>query len=222
MPLPREEVVAGLDAQLGEFESLVRSLSDEQWETPTRCDGWTIRDIASHVAGTMTEVVEGRAGDLAAPDAIDRLVAARRDRSPQEVADELAKARDIARPMMQSLDDRTWAAPAPGGVASSIGVGVEALWYDAFVHELDIRHALGMPERLDDGLKASVVHVSDILAGEGWGPATLALDGLDEVTINGGGRRVEGDPLAFVLAATGRGDPSVLALDETVNVYRPR
>jgi hypothetical protein len=31
---------------------------------------------------------------------------------------------------------------------------------------------------------------------------------------------VSGDPLAFVLAATGRSDPGALGLDESVNVYR--
>ena len=36
----------------------------------------------------------------------------------------------------------------------------------------------------------------------------------------GGGQRVTGDPLEFVLAATGRTDPGALGLDETVNVYR--
>ena len=34
-----------------------------------------------------------------------------------------------------------------------------------------------------------------------------------------GSRRVTGDPLSFVLAATGRADPAVLGLDPTVNVY---
>ena len=29
-----------------------------------------------------------------------------------------------------------------------------------------------------------------------------------------------GDPLAFVLAATGHADPAPLGLDETVNIYR--
>ena len=38
--------------------------------------------------------------------------------------------------------------------------------------------------------------------------------------VGGGGRRITGDPLAFVLVATGRGDPAPSALDETVNIYR--
>jgi hypothetical protein len=32
-------------------------------------------------------------------------------------------------------------------------------------------------------------------------------------------RRITGDPLAFVLAATGRADPEILGLDASVNVF---
>ena len=223
MPLPREEVLNGLQEQLTEFEELVRSLDRQQWNTPTRCEGWTVADIAAHWIGTLTEVVEGRTDQLGSPEVAERIVQDRRGRSPQELADELATTAEGARAIMGTLDDEAWDSPAPGGVAASIGVGVEALWYDAYVHTQDIRAALGLPEQPGPGLKASVVHVADMLSREGWGPATLALDGMPEYPIGeGNGRRIEGDPLTFVLVATGRHDPSVLGLDETVNVYRPR
>ena len=28
---------------------LLRELSDEDWQRPTACDGWTVRDIAAHL-----------------------------------------------------------------------------------------------------------------------------------------------------------------------------
>jgi hypothetical protein len=63
--------------------------------------------------------------------------------------------------------------------------------------------------------------LADLLTHAGWGPATLALDGLEEFSVSGGGgQRVTGDPLSFVLVATGRLDPSELGLDPAVNVYR--
>jgi hypothetical protein len=55
---------------------------------------------------------------------------------------------------------------------------------------------------------------------QGWGPATLALDGMPEVQIGDGGERVSGNPGLFVLAATGRGNPADFGLDDTVNIYR--
>ena len=51
------------------------------------------------------------------------------------------------------------------------------------------------------------------------GPATLALDGVDEMTIAAGGPRITGDPLVFALVATGRAAPGVLSLDESVNIF---
>ena len=63
--------------------------------------------------------------------------------------------------------------------------------------------------------------IVDILSRDGWGPATVAVDGMEEFPVSGGGgQRITGDPLEFVLVATGRKDPSALGLDETVNIYR--
>ena len=65
----------------------------------------------------------------------------------------------------------------------------------------------------------SVAYLARMLALKGWGPATLALDGLPEHDIGAGGRTVTGDPHQFVLVATGRADPATLGLDASVNVY---
>jgi hypothetical protein len=62
--------------------------------------------------------------------------------------------------------------------------------------------------------------VAEHLVLDGWGPATLALDGVEEIPIGAGGTKVSGDPYAFLLAATGRGDPATFGLDETINIYR--
>jgi hypothetical protein len=48
----------------------------------------------------------------------------------------------------------------------------------------------------------------------------VALDGIESFDVSGGGQTISGDPLAFVLAGTGRGDPAAIGLDETVNIYR--
>ncbi len=62
--------------------------------------------------------------------------------------------------------------------------------------------------------------MADSLEQRGWGPATLAFDGLDERAIGGqGGPRITGDAFQFVLVGTGRADPSTLGLDPTVNIY---
>ena len=70
------------------------------------------------------------------------------------------------------------------------------------------------------GLRASVLHIADLLTMRGWGPAVLALDGIEETAVGDGGTLViTGDPLGFVLATTGRADPAVFGLDVRANIY---
>ena len=118
-----------------------------------------------------------------------------------------------------AFDDAAWDGPAPGGYDGTLGQGVEALYFDTYMHADDIRAALGRSSERGPGLRVSVHHVADELAKGAWGPATLCLDGMEEVVVGAGGRQVTGDALAFVLAATGRADPVPLGLDGSVNIY---
>ena len=221
MPLPREEVVAGTMSEGKQFEELIRSLSDEQWKAPTRCEGWTVADICAHVTGTLSDVANGRLNELAQPNATQRQADERRGWSAEAVADELAGAIKVCTDIAAGIDDAAWEGPPPLDIPGTMGMAVEALWYDSYVHTDDINEAVGLPTKRGPGLRASVSHIADLLTQQGWGPATLALDGLEEFPVSGGGgRRVTGDPLTFVLIATGRRDPAELGLDETVNLYR--
>ena len=56
MALARTVVSEGLLDELTRFEELVRPLSQEQWETTSRCEGWTVGDVARHVIGSMADV----------------------------------------------------------------------------------------------------------------------------------------------------------------------
>ncbi|HVE91725.1 MAG TPA: maleylpyruvate isomerase family mycothiol-dependent enzyme [Actinomycetota bacterium] len=221
--LPRQEALSGYAKQLEEFEALIRSLSDEQWRASTRCEGWKVSDVTAHVVGTLSEVVAGRAAGLGEAGAVDRVAAERKGMSQQELVDELRSSREQAQKATALLDDDAWAGPAPGDVAPTMGDGVCALWYDTYVHDEDIRAALGLEAKRGPGLRAAVEHLATVLQQDGWGPATIAVDGMEEFSVGGhSDRRITGDPLVFVLAATGRGDAAKLGLDETVNVYRRR
>jgi uncharacterized protein (TIGR03083 family) len=219
--LPREEVINGLQDELVRFEDQVRSLSAADLDTPTRCEGWTVRDVAAHFIGDLADITNGRFDRLGNAVLNPEVVGERKGRTGVELADELQQVRKAAGDIIATLDDEVWAAPAPGDLGIPMGEGVEAIWYDGYVHGEDIRAALGQPPTTGPGLRASVAHLSDLLSQQSWGPATLALDGMPEFPVSGGGgQRVTGDPLEFVLAATGRTDPGALGLDETVNVYR--
>ena len=221
MTLPRDEVVAGFPEEMGRFEALVRSLDDEAWERPTRCEGWRVADVVAHMAGQLVDINAGRFDGLGTPDVTQREVDERRGRSRDELADELHEAVVAGQPTLALIDDEAWKGAAPGDLGISLGEGVEALWYDAWLHADDIRAALGQPAERSPGLRASVFHLSTLLEAAGWGPATIAVDGVEAIPVgDGSGTRVTGDPHEFVLVASGRADPATLGLDETVNVYR--
>jgi hypothetical protein len=73
---------------------------------------------------------------------------------------------------------------------------------------------------LGDGLLPSVSHITQILTDQEWRPATLRLDGMEEFPISGGGQLISGDPMTFILVSTGRAEPTLMGLDESVNIYR--
>lgn len=221
MGLSRTEVTEGLQQELGEFAALLRKLDDGQWSTASRCDGWTVADVAAHVTGQFADIVAGRFEGLGTPEVTNRQVAERRGRTADEVADELEQAAEAGRTLLAVFDDESWAGPSPAG-SGTVGGGVEALWMDAWMHADDIRVAAGLPPAPTPGaLKVSVSHIADVLTEQGYGPATIAVDGVPEMPVGSGdGPRITGDAYRFVLISTGRGDPAELGLDERINIYR--
>jgi uncharacterized protein (TIGR03083 family) len=220
MTLSLHEVSAGIPAEHERFAELLRGLDADQWSRPSRCEGWAVCDVAAHVSGTMADIVAGDLEGQGTEPVTARQVDQRRGRSQAELADELDAAAKGATDLLAVFDDAAWAAPAPGGYEGTLGDAVEALWFDAYLHADDIRAAAGLPSERGPGLRAAVSHVSTVLEQQGWTPATLAFDGMEEFTVRGGGARIEGDALAFVLAATGRADASTVGLGPDVNIYR--
>ena len=201
MALPRDEVADGLLSEMDAFEELLRSLGAEEWETPSRCAGWTVGDVARHAVGSMADVVAGRLNGLGTPEVTKREVDERAGRTAEQLADECAEVRKAAAGMLPVFDDDAWNAPAPGGYDGTLGDGVEALWYDFWLHGDDIRAAVGRPSVLGAGLRSGVSHVRTELAKVGW-------DG--DVPNEGD------DAFNFILAATGRA-PS--GADGPANIY---
>ncbi len=221
MTLSRTEVVPGLEAELESFGELIAPLDASDWARPTRCEGWSVADVSAHVIGSIADVVSGRLEGLGSPEATAREVAERKGRSPAESVQELAAVTKLAADLGAAFDDASWEMPAPGGYDGTLGQGVEALWYDTYLHADDVRAALGRPAVRGPGLRASVHHVAHELDKQGWGPATLCFDGIEEVAVGAGGARHTGDALEFVLVATGRADPSALGPQAPLDIYAP-
>lgn len=220
MTLDRTTVLGGIPGELTAFADLVRPLNQQILHAPTRCAGWTVADVAGHVVGTVVDITEGRLEGQGTPTVSERQANERAGHSAQQLADELTRASSPLATILGSLPEDAWDGPSMSDPRYSLGFAVEAIWFDAYLHGDDIRAAIGAAPIRGPGLRCAVHHVAGYLHERGWGPATLALDGIERVEVgSGGGVEVTGDPFAFVLAATGRYDPARLGLDHTINVY---
>jgi uncharacterized protein (TIGR03083 family) len=212
--LTPSETIEGAIGEYDAFAALLDGLDATAWRAPTRCEGFEVRDVAGHVVGLAADVVAGTPGARTA----EEEAASLRDFTPQEVAKHLRSALEGISALLAALDESAWDGPSPVE-GLTLGRGVLTLWFDTYVHADDVRAAIGRPSVRGPGLRASVEYLAGELAARGWGPARLALDEMPELAVGDGGPVVRGDPLAFVLVATGRRDPATLGLDASVNIY---
>jgi uncharacterized protein (TIGR03083 family) len=217
-------MIEAFRATLGRFADLVRPLTPEQLATPSRCEGWTVGDVAGHFVGSIAEIAAGELDGQGTLAVTKRQTEARKGRTGIQLADELDQAAVSLGGLLDAVNDEAWNAPAGGGFDGTLGRGIEALLYDGAVHADDVDVALGLghhPNKAE--LDAAVSHVAWELDKQGYGPAVLALDGYPEIRIGGaddGATRITGNPGHFILAATGRGNPADFGSDETLNIYR--
>ena len=219
MTLAQDEVVSGLLAELRGLRRLVATLTDDEWRQPTRCPGWTVFDVVAHVTGVMADITAGRLEGIDTQPWYDRQVDERRGRPPQALGEELGLVITATEDLMTAIDEAAWNGPSVPGTAGTLGAGILSLWGGIYIHCEDILAALGRPPQMGPGLQAALVHIAAVLTDRGWGPATMALDGIGDVAIGGGGGRIEADPLTFMLVASGRADPRILGMDASVNIY---
>ncbi len=59
-----DRVVTALTEQLAETSSLLNSLSVDEWQAPTRCDGWTVADVVLHLTQSDEMAIASLGGNL--------------------------------------------------------------------------------------------------------------------------------------------------------------
>lgn len=222
MTLARSVVVPGMINEYGAFADLLDDLSPRDWESPTRCEGWRVADVAAHVVGQLTDVTSLRLDGLGTPEVTARQVDERRGRTARQLADELRTSTRSATDLAESFDEAAFNAEGPQGNGQTLGYGLEALWFDTYLHADDILAAIGPSTMSEAGFAPSVSHISQELTGQGAAPTTIRLTGLDDFLVSGGDseRVIEGDPMQFILVSTGRGDPAEMGLGAEINIYR--
>jgi uncharacterized protein (TIGR03083 family) len=217
MSRTRTETVEGLGSEWATSEGFIRGLSDADMERGSRCEGWTVRHLAEHIVENVSDLAGGTVGNTPGRHNFDE----GSSRTSAQLADELHASAEIAMKLLRALDDHFWAQPSPFP-GLTVRQGVEVLWVESFVHEDDIRHALGLGPRPAPGLALEITlrHIAEEMGRRGWNRRTLEFEGLPKIHIGPGGERIGGDPMRFVLAATGRIDASEVGLDDKVNIYR--
>ena len=50
--VPREEAIAALEEEWGVLASLFADLGADDWDRPTACPGWSVKDNLAHIIGT--------------------------------------------------------------------------------------------------------------------------------------------------------------------------
>jgi uncharacterized protein (TIGR03083 family) len=151
-----EPVVGVLAEEWSAVASLCSQLDGREWELPTECPGWTVRDVLSHLVGTERSLlgepppgppVEGPAHVKNPVGAMNEAwVAERRGRQGAEVLDEFAEVTGCRLSEMRSWPTSRFdeVVPSPvGRVPYREFMSVRVM--DTWVHEQDIRVATDRP-----------------------------------------------------------------------------
>ncbi|GIJ69764.1 maleylpyruvate isomerase family mycothiol-dependent enzyme [Virgisporangium ochraceum] len=129
-------------------------LTDPGWSAQTECPLWTVKDVCAHLVGGEVWMSQGHPAPADGRSGLvgiaDRPVAERRGATGAEV---LAELREVfaLRQRQLAADPPDPAAPATTayGVPVNLGILLTHRAFDGWVHEQDIRRALGRPGNLD-------------------------------------------------------------------------
>jgi uncharacterized protein (TIGR03083 family) len=174
-----------------DFAALLTDLSPEQWEAPTLCDHWRVREVAAHVISY---------------DELDRLGLVARFAKGWFLLDRInaVGVADYATRSPQQLSELIRVHAEPSGLTAGFG-GMIAL-VDGMIHQQDIRRPLGLPrdipaERLLPALSFAVT--APTIRGF-WRTRGVRLVATDLDWSTGRGPDVRGPAEAMLMVMAGR------------------
>src|SRR5690242_9041123 len=157
------------------FVALARDIPAGQWDLPTDLDGWSVKDNVAHTAH-LEAVLAGAPEETVAVDPAPHIkdisgfyteqgVLARRHLDMAALADEIEKAAAVRYADLQANPPRDGATSpprTPGGVPWNNDTLLNNRPLDVWMHEQDIRRAIGRPGGYDC---AAAAHALRRLAG---------------------------------------------------------
>ncbi|QZA11191.1 maleylpyruvate isomerase family mycothiol-dependent enzyme [Mycolicibacterium holsaticum DSM 44478 = JCM 12374] len=156
--LDKSTVLAGLFAVWDDIAALAAGLDDPQWQAPTALPGWTVHDVTAHMVGTESmlrglptpetdvdvSTLTHVRNDIGAMN--ERWVRDMRRISPGQLLEEFRAVTADRREALTALSDDDWnaATMTPAG-PDSYGRFMRVRVFDCWMHEHDIRDAVGQP-----------------------------------------------------------------------------
>jgi uncharacterized protein (TIGR03083 family) len=200
---------------IDDFTRMLEQLPEAQWSTATDLPGWDVQACAAHIAHLEAVLAGGpeETVEVEVPAYVrgvmgvytEQGVVARRDRSPDELINEIREA-STARHTSLLADPPTDAAAKPDLVFGGVDWSWEQLLrnrpLDVWMHDQDVRRAVGRPGGLDS---AAAAHTTDYLLeslGLVLAKRAAAPPGTTLVAEVGGS-----EPVAFVVDSDRRGVP---------------
>jgi len=156
--LDKSDVLEGLFASWDDIDALLDGLADKQWQAQTPLPGWTVHDVAAHVIGTES-MLQGAATpdadvDISTLEHVRNDIGVLNERWVRELrgvsaADMLSKFRATTaqrREALSAMADADWnqVTATPAG-PDTYGRFMRVRVFDCWMHEHDIRDALGRP-----------------------------------------------------------------------------
>jgi uncharacterized protein (TIGR03083 family) len=183
--------------QMGELAELATELSDDEWDRPSLCEGWRVRDVYGHMSVGHTyplgKILRGVAGSGFSVDKASarESVAFGSSHTPDELA---ATIDDIARNHTRN------------GIAKLIPYS--DAFVDHFIHELDVRVPLGKPRDVPPDRTVAALEALTMKSGGGTKPKKrtkgLRFVATDVDWSYGEGPEVRGAGQDLLLALAGR------------------
>ncbi len=151
-----QQLVDMMETVWGSIDALCRGFSEEQWKTATDCPNWSVQDQLSHLVGSESRIM-GRPAPEHTPAETGHVRNEIGARNEEQVdwrrswpgARVLEEFREVTAQRLTALKAMTPADFAaetetpigPGTVADFLRIRI----FDAWVHEQDIRRAVGQP-----------------------------------------------------------------------------
>ncbi len=189
--MSQADAMAMAIAERTDFAEFLGQLTPAQWEAPTLCERWRVRDVVAHTISfddLGPAQLAGRflRGLLSVNRINEVALADYRDRSGQQLC---ALVRSHAR---------------PAGLAK--GFGGRIALADNMIHQQDIRRSLGLPRRIpDDRLRVALdfARTAPLIRGA-WRGRGTRLQATDLHWAAGSGPQVSGPGEALLMAMAGR------------------